>query len=344
MKNLVRMTNVQTSWVVEMQAQEALIRWVRTPERLLLSRQLQLLKDAIHDDRMLPVASSIIIHSERLDLVLRDLHDAISSAVYHEFQTALENSPFPTQHDNAAIFPPPPPPPHASYNAQPSAPPSSQRQPSSSSEVPPAEIPPPLEAFPHHHSHISAGSTSEEEEEEDFWPDPESEEEAEEEDEEEGEGPPPLSEHDLELLTTFEWGFDDSDSLAREDGDENGVEDGEENGGEHHDLPNIGDVGDVVAEALVELEEVSEDAQQDGSEVREVGSEEPEEGAQSEGDEDPTHSRDCAICHDVFVNGQHMRRLRCNHVFHKRCVDRWLTEQRSTCPLCRMDQRTVYMV
>ena len=44
----------------------------------------------------------------------------------------------------------------------------------------------------------------------------------------------------------------------------------------------------------------------------------------------------CAICLDDFVAGQsQVRELPCNHIYHPECVDNFLTENSSLCPLCK---------
>ena len=43
---------------------------------------------------------------------------------------------------------------------------------------------------------------------------------------------------------------------------------------------------------------------------------------------------DCPICLDGFKCRQHCRKLQCSHVFHKKCVDRWLVKN-VQCPVCR---------
>jgi hypothetical protein len=49
----------------------------------------------------------------------------------------------------------------------------------------------------------------------------------------------------------------------------------------------------------------------------------------------------CAICqhHDPLSESTQWRRMRCEHIFHRPCVDRWLTES-VFCPVCRFDVRT----
>mmetsp|Transcript_611 Transcript_611/g.1825 ORF Transcript_611/g.1825 Transcript_611/m.1825 type:complete len:424 (+) Transcript_611:1632-2903(+) len=43
----------------------------------------------------------------------------------------------------------------------------------------------------------------------------------------------------------------------------------------------------------------------------------------------------CAVCLCAYEEGEMMRRLPCNHEFHMKCIDQWLT-QRTTCPMCRV--------
>ncbi|CAH8362468.1 unnamed protein product [Eruca vesicaria subsp. sativa] len=44
----------------------------------------------------------------------------------------------------------------------------------------------------------------------------------------------------------------------------------------------------------------------------------------------------CRICQDEFDGGDQVRCLRnCVHVFHKTCIDRWIHDDKMTCPLCR---------
>lgn len=333
----------------------------------MLSRELNLLKESVlpEDQRMQPILASILIHSERLSLILGDLHDAISAAVFHEFQTALENTPFPTQRDQMMSWPPPPPTRSSSLPEDADIPPPLEAfvtVPSSDTPLPPPPIPhaphapPSSEQQLQHSSDISNFSTThtseeeeegeeeeEEEDDDDDWPDPEEEEEEGEEEEVEDyddDGPPPLQDHELSLLEIFAWREEpvvlqpitvllpalDVAALTQieEEGEGNG---GEENCGEG----NGGGNGDVVVPPL-NVEDVAE------------GGEGQEEGERREDEERQEVRHDCSICHDTFEVGQDIRKLRCNHIFHSRCVDRWLTEQRSTCPLCRMDQRTTYMV
>ena len=56
----------------------------------------------------------------------------------------------------------------------------------------------------------------------------------------------------------------------------------------------------------------------------------------------PEHAQDddektCIICLDEFQPGEDIRRLRCQHYFHRACVDKWLLERQRTCPLCLQD-------
>ncbi|KAF3322607.1 E3 ubiquitin-protein ligase RHA2A [Carex littledalei] len=43
---------------------------------------------------------------------------------------------------------------------------------------------------------------------------------------------------------------------------------------------------------------------------------------------------ECVLCMYEIEEGEEIRDLRCKHLFHKRCLDRWLVQQ-LTCPLCR---------
>ncbi|KAK1403890.1 RING-type E3 ubiquitin transferase [Heracleum sosnowskyi] len=49
----------------------------------------------------------------------------------------------------------------------------------------------------------------------------------------------------------------------------------------------------------------------------------------------PGLDAECVICLSEFVRGQRVKVLpKCNHGFHVRCIDRWLTSH-SSCPTCR---------
>ena len=60
-------------------------------------------------------------------------------------------------------------------------------------------------------------------------------------------------------------------------------------------------------------------------------------GAEQIDEEEPS----CTICLCEFEEGEAMTTLPCLHLFHKRCIDRWLlVSQRHrdrSCPLCKMD-------
>ncbi|KAK9329350.1 hypothetical protein V1520DRAFT_174910 [Lipomyces starkeyi] len=44
----------------------------------------------------------------------------------------------------------------------------------------------------------------------------------------------------------------------------------------------------------------------------------------------------CLVCLSDFEEGEECRKLRqCGHLFHKKCIDEWLTTGRNSCPLCR---------
>ncbi|GAB2226535.1 hypothetical protein Droror1_Dr00022345 [Drosera rotundifolia] len=43
---------------------------------------------------------------------------------------------------------------------------------------------------------------------------------------------------------------------------------------------------------------------------------------------------ECAVCLCAVEQGEEIRVLRCDHLFHKVCLDGW-TGRRATCPLCR---------
>ncbi|CAA7021617.1 unnamed protein product [Microthlaspi erraticum] len=46
----------------------------------------------------------------------------------------------------------------------------------------------------------------------------------------------------------------------------------------------------------------------------------------------------CAVCQQEAKEGEKMRRLTiCRHCFHADCIDPWLGEMSSTCPLCRAE-------
>jgi hypothetical protein len=43
---------------------------------------------------------------------------------------------------------------------------------------------------------------------------------------------------------------------------------------------------------------------------------------------------ECAICLSDFEDGEELRHMYCNHLFHRNCVDRWLVKN-AFCPKCK---------
>ncbi|KAK4423632.1 E3 ubiquitin-protein ligase RHA2A [Sesamum alatum] len=44
---------------------------------------------------------------------------------------------------------------------------------------------------------------------------------------------------------------------------------------------------------------------------------------------------ECVVCLCRIDEGDEVRELRCGHLFHRVCLDRWIGSGRGTCPLCR---------
>ena len=45
----------------------------------------------------------------------------------------------------------------------------------------------------------------------------------------------------------------------------------------------------------------------------------------------------CSICYNKYEEKDLIRILKCNHFFHKECVDDWLLNYNSNCPCCKID-------
>jgi hypothetical protein len=46
-------------------------------------------------------------------------------------------------------------------------------------------------------------------------------------------------------------------------------------------------------------------------------------------------SDSCCVCMMEFENEDIIRKLQCVHIFHRMCIDQWLTKQSHECPMCK---------
>ena len=45
----------------------------------------------------------------------------------------------------------------------------------------------------------------------------------------------------------------------------------------------------------------------------------------------------CSVCLDEFKEDDILKKLNCEHIFHKDCLEPWLNNNNRNCPLCRTD-------
>lgn len=43
----------------------------------------------------------------------------------------------------------------------------------------------------------------------------------------------------------------------------------------------------------------------------------------------------CVICYNAFRTRRHVRRLPCGHLYCSKCIEKWVTTEKATCPHCR---------
>ncbi|XP_031100778.1 E3 ubiquitin-protein ligase RHA2B-like [Ipomoea triloba] len=56
--------------------------------------------------------------------------------------------------------------------------------------------------------------------------------------------------------------------------------------------------------------------------------------------EGESEAEECAVCLCKIEEGEEVGDLRCNHIFHRDYLDRWLATGRNSCPLCRTQVRS----
>merc|ERR1712046_139112 len=49
----------------------------------------------------------------------------------------------------------------------------------------------------------------------------------------------------------------------------------------------------------------------------------------------------CTICLEDYEDGDIVRELPCGHIFHKDCIDLWLTTKSVACPICKAHAATL---
>ncbi|OLY84073.1 E3 ubiquitin-protein ligase, partial [Smittium mucronatum] len=54
----------------------------------------------------------------------------------------------------------------------------------------------------------------------------------------------------------------------------------------------------------------------------------------------PADDFDCLICFEPVQTGDKIREIPCEHVFHQKCLDTWLTTRSGFCPTCRYNLHT----
>jgi hypothetical protein len=55
------------------------------------------------------------------------------------------------------------------------------------------------------------------------------------------------------------------------------------------------------------------------------------------GDEERRTNDKCVICQFEFKGDDSLRKIDCDHLFHKDCIDTWLLEYNYKCPICRKE-------
>ena len=49
------------------------------------------------------------------------------------------------------------------------------------------------------------------------------------------------------------------------------------------------------------------------------------------------NEKDCNICIECFNKGNNIIKLNCSHEFHKDCIKKWLCDNSTKCPVCRVE-------
>jgi E3 ubiquitin-protein ligase RHA2 len=95
----------------------------------------------------------------------------------------------------------------------------------------------------------------------------------------------------------------------------------------HHQFPAVG----VEKGAAAAMPPVALYYYHDRSRRRTTSGEE-----QQQHEQEQEQAEECVFCLTAIEEGSEVRELRCRHLFHRGCLDRWLLARPlATCPLCR---------